>query len=152
MSWVIEAHSSGISSEKTKNALCFVRSSFEETEALVNAGAKIQHPVARGLAPSQEPHLQVPEKSSQKELEAMALGAASEAIEIVSGIGGVHSHWGWGPWPAGSPHQGSQALKATATWHPTPQTTDASLGSIPAITAMMRERLRSHQHGSGTLT
>nr|KAF6459212.1 transforming acidic coiled-coil containing protein 2 [Rousettus aegyptiacus] len=57
-------------------------SSFEETEALVNAGAKIQHPVARGLAPSQEPHLQVPEKSSQKELEAMALGAASEAIEI----------------------------------------------------------------------
>lgn len=89
MSWVIEAHSSGISSEKTKNALCFVRSSFEETEALVNAGAKIQHPVARGLAPSQEPHLQVPEKSSQKELEAMALGAASEAIEIVSGIGGA---------------------------------------------------------------
>ncbi|XP_032464170.1 transforming acidic coiled-coil-containing protein 2 isoform X5 [Phocoena sinus] len=57
-------------------------SSFEETEALVNAGAKIQHPVARGLAPSQEPHLQVPEKSSQKELEAMALGTASEVIEI----------------------------------------------------------------------
>ncbi|ELK11274.1 Transforming acidic coiled-coil-containing protein 2 [Pteropus alecto] len=59
-------------------------SSFEETEALVNAGAKIQHPVARGLAPSQEPHLQVPEKSSQKELEAMALGAASDAIEITA--------------------------------------------------------------------
>lgn len=57
-------------------------SSFEETEALVNAGAKSQHPVARGLAPSQEPHLQVPEKSSQKELEAMALGTASEVIEI----------------------------------------------------------------------
>uniref|UniRef100_A0A8C6CCY9 Transforming acidic coiled-coil-containing protein C-terminal domain-containing protein n=1 Tax=Monodon monoceros TaxID=40151 RepID=A0A8C6CCY9_MONMO len=57
-------------------------SSFEETEALVNAGAKIQHPVARGLAPSQEPHLQVPEKSSQKELEAMALGTTSEVIEI----------------------------------------------------------------------
>ncbi|XP_057387475.1 transforming acidic coiled-coil-containing protein 2 isoform X8 [Balaenoptera acutorostrata] len=57
-------------------------SSFEETEALVNAGAKIQHPVARGLAPNQEPHLQVPEKSSQKELEAMALGTASEVIEI----------------------------------------------------------------------
>ncbi|XP_007469614.1 PREDICTED: transforming acidic coiled-coil-containing protein 2 isoform X5 [Lipotes vexillifer] len=57
-------------------------SSFEETEALVNAGAKIQHPVARGLAPSQEPHLQVPEKSSQKELEAVALGTASEVIEI----------------------------------------------------------------------
>ncbi|KAB1271105.1 Transforming acidic coiled-coil-containing protein 2 [Camelus dromedarius] len=60
-------------------------SSFEETEALVNAGAKIQHPVARGLAPNQEPHLQVPEKPSQKELEAMALGTASEVIEIVSG-------------------------------------------------------------------
>ncbi|XP_014641298.1 PREDICTED: transforming acidic coiled-coil-containing protein 2 isoform X6 [Ceratotherium simum simum] len=57
-------------------------SSFEETEALVNAGAKIQHPVARGLAPNQDPHLQVSEKSSQKELEAMALGTASDAIEI----------------------------------------------------------------------
>lgn len=57
-------------------------SSFEETEALVNAGAKIQHPVPRGLAPNQEPHLQVPEKSSQKELEAMTLGTASDAIEI----------------------------------------------------------------------
>ncbi|XP_070220133.1 transforming acidic coiled-coil-containing protein 2 isoform X10 [Bos mutus] len=57
-------------------------SSFEETEALVNTGAKIQHPVARGLAPNQEPHLQVPEKSSQKELESMALGTASEVMEI----------------------------------------------------------------------
>ncbi|XP_032738049.1 transforming acidic coiled-coil-containing protein 2 isoform X2 [Lontra canadensis] len=57
-------------------------SSFEETEALVNAGAKIQHPVPRGMAPNQEPHLQVPEKSSQKELEAMTLGTASDAIEI----------------------------------------------------------------------
>nr|XP_012419078.1 PREDICTED: transforming acidic coiled-coil-containing protein 2 isoform X4 [Odobenus rosmarus divergens] len=57
-------------------------SSFEETEALVNAGAKIQHPVTRGLAPNQEPHLQVPEKSSQKELEVMTLGTASDAIEI----------------------------------------------------------------------
>nr|XP_008535387.1 PREDICTED: transforming acidic coiled-coil-containing protein 2 isoform X4 [Equus przewalskii] len=57
-------------------------SSFEETEALVNAGAKIQHPVARGLAPNQDPHLQVSEKSSQKELEAMALGTASDTIEI----------------------------------------------------------------------
>ncbi|XP_055416953.1 transforming acidic coiled-coil-containing protein 2 isoform X15 [Bubalus kerabau] len=57
-------------------------SSFEETEALVNTGAKIQHPVARGLAPNQEPHLQLPEKSSQKELEAMALGTASEVMEI----------------------------------------------------------------------
>ncbi|XP_046304704.1 transforming acidic coiled-coil-containing protein 2 isoform X17 [Marmota monax] len=57
-------------------------SSFEETEALVNAAAKIQRPVSRGLASSQEPHLQVPEKSSQPELEAMALGTSSEAIEI----------------------------------------------------------------------
>lgn len=57
-------------------------SSFEETEALLNNGAKIQHPVARGLAPNQEPHLQVPEKSSQKELESMALGTASEVMEI----------------------------------------------------------------------
>lgn len=70
------------SSEKTKGTLYFLRSSFEETEALVNAGSKIQHPVTRGLAPNQEPHLQVPEKSSQKELEAMALGTASDAIEI----------------------------------------------------------------------
>ncbi|XP_035125220.3 transforming acidic coiled-coil-containing protein 2 isoform X42 [Callithrix jacchus] len=57
-------------------------SSFEETEALVNATTKTQHPVPRGLAPNQEPHLQLPEKSSQKELEAMALGTPSEAIEI----------------------------------------------------------------------
>ncbi|KAF6111746.1 transforming acidic coiled-coil containing protein 2 [Phyllostomus discolor] len=57
-------------------------SSFEETEALVNAGAKIPHPVARGLAPNQEPHLQGPEKPSQKELEAMALGTASDTMEI----------------------------------------------------------------------
>uniref|UniRef100_A0A2K5EUW5 Transforming acidic coiled-coil containing protein 2 n=1 Tax=Aotus nancymaae TaxID=37293 RepID=A0A2K5EUW5_AOTNA len=63
-------------------------SSFEETEALVNAATKTQHPVPRGLAPNQEPHLQGPEKSSQKELEAMALGTPSEAIEIVSGVGG----------------------------------------------------------------
>ena len=76
--------------------LYFLRSSFEETEALVNAGAKIPHPVARGLAPSQEPHLQGPEKSSQKELEAMALGTASDTIEIVSGVRGVRDHWGGG--------------------------------------------------------
>ncbi|XP_037065838.1 transforming acidic coiled-coil-containing protein 2 isoform X11 [Peromyscus leucopus] len=57
-------------------------SSFEETEALVNAATKLQHPVTRGLASSQEPLLQVPEKSSQKELEAMALGTPAEAIEI----------------------------------------------------------------------
>uniref|UniRef100_A0A2I2ZAW2 Transforming acidic coiled-coil containing protein 2 n=1 Tax=Gorilla gorilla gorilla TaxID=9595 RepID=A0A2I2ZAW2_GORGO len=57
-------------------------SSFEETEALVNTAAKTQHPVPRGLASNQESHLQVPEKSSQKELEAMGLGTPSEAIEI----------------------------------------------------------------------
>ncbi|XP_043782823.1 transforming acidic coiled-coil-containing protein 2 isoform X13 [Cervus elaphus] len=66
-------------------------SSFEETEALVNTGAKIQHPVARGLAPNQEPHLQVPEKSSQKELEAMALGTASEVMEITAPEGSFAS-------------------------------------------------------------
>ncbi|XP_066095565.1 transforming acidic coiled-coil-containing protein 2 isoform X6 [Saccopteryx bilineata] len=59
-------------------------SSFEETEALVNAGAKVPHPVTRGLAPNQEPHLQMSEKSSQKELEAMALGTASDAIEMTA--------------------------------------------------------------------
>ncbi|XP_044791121.2 transforming acidic coiled-coil-containing protein 2 isoform X15 [Bubalus bubalis] len=66
-------------------------SSFEETEALVNTGAKIQHPVARGLAPNQEPHLQLPEKSSQKELEAMALGTASEVMEITAPEGSFAS-------------------------------------------------------------
>ncbi|XP_021084119.1 transforming acidic coiled-coil-containing protein 2 isoform X10 [Mesocricetus auratus] len=57
-------------------------SSFEETEALVNATTKLQHPATRGLGSNQEPLLQVPEKSSQKELEAMALGTPTEAIEI----------------------------------------------------------------------
>ncbi|XP_051001384.1 transforming acidic coiled-coil-containing protein 2 isoform X3 [Acomys russatus] len=57
-------------------------SSFEETEALVNAATKLQHPVARGLASNQEPLLQAPEKSSQKEPEAMTLGTPAEAIEI----------------------------------------------------------------------
>ncbi|XP_025252085.1 transforming acidic coiled-coil-containing protein 2 isoform X6 [Theropithecus gelada] len=57
-------------------------SSFEETEALVNAATKAQHPVPRGLAPNQEPHLQVSEKSPQKGLEAVGLGAPSEAMEI----------------------------------------------------------------------
>ncbi|XP_045659283.1 transforming acidic coiled-coil-containing protein 2 isoform X3 [Ursus americanus] len=66
-------------------------SSFEEAEALVNTGAKIQHPVTRGLAPNQEPHLQVPEKSSQKELEAMTLGTASDAIEITAPEGSFAS-------------------------------------------------------------
>ncbi|XP_012497886.1 PREDICTED: transforming acidic coiled-coil-containing protein 2 isoform X4 [Propithecus coquereli] len=66
-------------------------SSFEETEALVNATAKIQHPVTRGLAPNQEPHLQVPEKPSQKELGAMTLGNPSEAIEITAPEGAFAS-------------------------------------------------------------
>ncbi|KAF6111755.1 transforming acidic coiled-coil containing protein 2 [Phyllostomus discolor] len=66
-------------------------SSFEETEALVNAGAKIPHPVARGLAPNQEPHLQGPEKPSQKELEAMALGTASDTMEITAPEGALAS-------------------------------------------------------------
>ncbi|XP_064229850.1 transforming acidic coiled-coil-containing protein 2 isoform X3 [Aotus nancymaae] len=66
-------------------------SSFEETEALVNAATKTQHPVPRGLAPNQEPHLQGPEKSSQKELEAMALGTPSEAIEITAPEGSFAS-------------------------------------------------------------
>nr|XP_058154220.1 transforming acidic coiled-coil-containing protein 2 isoform X3 [Dasypus novemcinctus] len=64
-------------------------SSFEETEALVNAGAKIQHPGPRGLVPNQEPHLQLPEKSTQKELEAMALGTAPDPIEITAPEGAL---------------------------------------------------------------
>ncbi|XP_017727739.1 PREDICTED: transforming acidic coiled-coil-containing protein 2 isoform X5 [Rhinopithecus bieti] len=66
-------------------------SSFEETEALVNAATKAQHPVPRGLAPNQEPHLQVSEKPSQKELEAMGLGTPSEAIEITAPEGSFAS-------------------------------------------------------------
>ncbi|KAM5272412.1 transforming acidic coiled-coil-containing protein 2 isoform 2-T2 [Ctenodactylus gundi] len=66
-------------------------SSFEETEALVNAAAKIQHPVTRGLASNQEPHLQVPEKSSQKEPEAMALATSSEPVEITAPEGAFAS-------------------------------------------------------------
>ncbi|XP_036915489.1 transforming acidic coiled-coil-containing protein 2 isoform X3 [Sturnira hondurensis] len=66
-------------------------SSFEETEALVNAGAKIPHPVTRGLTPNQDPHLQGPEKSSQKELEAMALGTTSDTIEITAPEGAFAS-------------------------------------------------------------
>ncbi|XP_006831484.1 PREDICTED: transforming acidic coiled-coil-containing protein 2 isoform X2 [Chrysochloris asiatica] len=59
-------------------------SSFEETEALVNAGAKIQHPIPRGLGPNQEPHSQVPEKSASKDLETIALGTTSDPIEITA--------------------------------------------------------------------
>nr|XP_020834874.1 transforming acidic coiled-coil-containing protein 2 isoform X3 [Phascolarctos cinereus] len=54
-------------------------SSFEETEALVNAGMKIQHPVSRVLAPNSETHLQASEKSNQKE--SMGLGTTSDALE-----------------------------------------------------------------------
>ncbi|XP_072480522.1 transforming acidic coiled-coil-containing protein 2 isoform X2 [Notamacropus eugenii] len=54
-------------------------SSFEETEALVNAGMKIQHPVSRVLAANQEAHLQASEKSNQKE--SMGLGMPSDALE-----------------------------------------------------------------------
>ncbi|XP_074151879.1 transforming acidic coiled-coil-containing protein 2 isoform X6 [Sminthopsis crassicaudata] len=54
-------------------------SSFEETEALVNAGMKIQHPVSRVLVPSQETHLQASEKSNQKE--PMNLGTTSDVLE-----------------------------------------------------------------------
>ncbi|XP_057635539.1 transforming acidic coiled-coil-containing protein 2 isoform X4 [Chionomys nivalis] len=66
-------------------------SSFEETEALVNAATKLQHPVTRGLVSNQEPLLQVPEKASQKELEAMALGTPTEAIEITAPEGAFAS-------------------------------------------------------------
>ncbi|XP_051001383.1 transforming acidic coiled-coil-containing protein 2 isoform X2 [Acomys russatus] len=66
-------------------------SSFEETEALVNAATKLQHPVARGLASNQEPLLQAPEKSSQKEPEAMTLGTPAEAIEITAPEGAFAS-------------------------------------------------------------
>ncbi|XP_055976624.1 transforming acidic coiled-coil-containing protein 2 isoform X1 [Sorex fumeus] len=66
-------------------------SSFEETEALVNAGAKVQQPVARALAPGQEAHLQVPDKPSQKELEAMALGGTSEAMDTTAPEGAFAS-------------------------------------------------------------
>lgn len=56
----------------------------------MNAGAKVPHLVPRGLAPAQEPQVPVPEKPAQ-ELEARAVGAAAEAIEIVSGVQGPRS-------------------------------------------------------------
>ncbi|XP_028936341.1 transforming acidic coiled-coil-containing protein 2 isoform X3 [Ornithorhynchus anatinus] len=59
-------------------------SSFEETEAQMNAGVKIHHPTARMLAPNQETSSQAPEKSKQKELESIALGTASDAIELTA--------------------------------------------------------------------
>ncbi|XP_025061697.1 transforming acidic coiled-coil-containing protein 2 isoform X8 [Alligator sinensis] len=59
-------------------------SSFEETEAQLSSGMKIQHPASRALTASQETHLQAPDKSKQKDLEPMTLGTASETIEITS--------------------------------------------------------------------
>ncbi|XP_045147453.1 transforming acidic coiled-coil-containing protein 2 isoform X3 [Echinops telfairi] len=59
-------------------------SSFEETEALVNAGAKTHPAIPRGLGSSQEPTLQLPEKSTPKELEAMALETTADPIEITA--------------------------------------------------------------------
>ncbi|XP_039338858.1 transforming acidic coiled-coil-containing protein 2 isoform X7 [Mauremys reevesii] len=57
-------------------------SSFEETEAQLSSGMKIQHPGTRVLTASQDLHLQSTDKSKQKELEPMSLGTASESIEI----------------------------------------------------------------------
>ncbi|KYO40456.1 transforming acidic coiled-coil-containing protein 2 isoform B [Alligator mississippiensis] len=57
-------------------------SSFEETEAQLSSGMKIQHPASRALTASQETHLQAPDRSKQKDLEPMTLGTASETIEI----------------------------------------------------------------------
>ncbi|XP_054584638.1 transforming acidic coiled-coil-containing protein 2 [Eptesicus fuscus] len=69
--------------------------SFEEAEALVNAGVKGPPPAPRGLAPSQEPHLPgpgpAPEKPSQRELEARATGAAAEGIELAAPEGAFAS-------------------------------------------------------------
>ncbi|XP_044880226.1 transforming acidic coiled-coil-containing protein 2 isoform X7 [Mauremys mutica] len=57
-------------------------SSFEETEAQLSSGMKIQHPGSRVLTASQDLHLQSTDKSKQKELEPMSLGTASDPIEI----------------------------------------------------------------------
>ncbi|XP_038266019.1 transforming acidic coiled-coil-containing protein 2 isoform X6 [Dermochelys coriacea] len=57
-------------------------SSFEETEAQLSSGMKIQHPGSRVLTTSQDMHLQSTDKSKQKELEPMSLGTASDTIEI----------------------------------------------------------------------
>ncbi|XP_039338856.1 transforming acidic coiled-coil-containing protein 2 isoform X5 [Mauremys reevesii] len=59
-------------------------SSFEETEAQLSSGMKIQHPGTRVLTASQDLHLQSTDKSKQKELEPMSLGTASESIEITT--------------------------------------------------------------------
>ncbi|XP_030425090.1 transforming acidic coiled-coil-containing protein 2 isoform X6 [Gopherus evgoodei] len=57
-------------------------SSFEETEAQLSSGMKIQHPGSRVLTTSQDLHLQSTDKSKQKELEPMSLGTASDPIEM----------------------------------------------------------------------
>ncbi|KAM9133292.1 transforming acidic coiled-coil-containing protein 2 isoform 3-T3 [Pangshura tecta] len=57
-------------------------SSFEETEAQLSSGMKIQHPGSRVLTASQDLHLQSTDKSKQKELEPMSLGIASDPTEI----------------------------------------------------------------------
>ncbi|KAM7170069.1 transforming acidic coiled-coil-containing protein 2 isoform 5-T5 [Macrochelys suwanniensis] len=59
-------------------------SSFEETEAQLSSGMKIQHPGSRILTASQDMHLQSTDKSKQKELEPMSLGTASDTTEITT--------------------------------------------------------------------
>ncbi|XP_074856616.1 transforming acidic coiled-coil-containing protein 2 isoform X2 [Carettochelys insculpta] len=59
-------------------------SSFEETEAQLATGMKIQHPASRILAASQETCVHSPDKSKQKELEPMSLGTASDTIDITT--------------------------------------------------------------------
>ncbi|XP_065408393.1 transforming acidic coiled-coil-containing protein 2 isoform X28 [Chrysemys picta bellii] len=59
-------------------------SSFEESEAQLSSGMKIQHPGSRVLTASQDLHLQSTDKSKQKELEPMSLGTASDTIEITT--------------------------------------------------------------------
>lgn len=81
---------SGGFAARRQRCLCLLRSSFEEAEALVTAGAKGLPPAPRGLAPGQEPLTPGPgpEKPQQKELEARAMGAAAEGIEMVRGVEG----------------------------------------------------------------
>ncbi|XP_015280877.1 PREDICTED: transforming acidic coiled-coil-containing protein 2 isoform X2 [Gekko japonicus] len=57
-------------------------SSFEETEALVSSGIKLQHPASRSLASSQDAQIQSSDKSKGKELEPMTLGINSSSIDI----------------------------------------------------------------------
>ncbi|KAF7253347.1 Transforming acidic coiled-coil-containing protein 2 [Varanus komodoensis] len=59
-------------------------SSLEETETQLPSGMKLQHPASRSLAASQEPSLQASDKSKAKELVPMALGTASNTIDITT--------------------------------------------------------------------